>query len=580
MADVTIADVRAKYPQYSDLSDDQLAGALHKKFYADMPEDQFRQKIGLGKTATQQPAKPEPSLGEKALSVVEGAGHILSGAAGALGGGLNYAATLAATRDPKAAEAVKQSTEEALTYQPRTQYGQEGVANIERPFQKLAAKADTAGDATLRATGSPLLASGVRTAIEGAPNFIPLAPKALRAAGRAAAPLADAVAPTVQRVAGRIADAGEARAAVRAAEEAPKNQKIEQAKALGIRLAPSEAGGPTGKILEGVGGKVQTEQALSRANAKVLNREAAKEIGLSDRQPMTEANIERLKQKQFAVYDRVKKAGRIAADDDFRQELEKVKDRTQQASADYPEDTNELIDKEINKFNRKSADAGSMLEKIKSLRGRASRNMKSPDAEKFELGVAQKKIATAMENLIERQVSDKSLVSDFRNARTNLAKIYNVEDALGPNGNISAAVLARQLDRGVPLSGNLRQIAEVYKEFPKVLRSVDGLGGHAPFSALDYLVGGVEAAANPASAARVVGALAGRPLARGVITSKAYQRAAIKPRTPKPSVAARAARRIADQQTLESLHSVATPAADHLNTLSSGASAPVPGQGQ
>lgn len=43
----SIADIRAKYPQYKDLSDQQLADALHAKFYSDMPVDQFYAKIGL-----------------------------------------------------------------------------------------------------------------------------------------------------------------------------------------------------------------------------------------------------------------------------------------------------------------------------------------------------------------------------------------------------------------------------------------------------------------------------------------------------------------------------------------------------
>lgn len=43
----TIAEIRQKYPQYQDMSDTDLAGALHKKFYADMPVDEFNAKIGL-----------------------------------------------------------------------------------------------------------------------------------------------------------------------------------------------------------------------------------------------------------------------------------------------------------------------------------------------------------------------------------------------------------------------------------------------------------------------------------------------------------------------------------------------------
>ena len=137
------------------------------------------------------------------------------------------------------------------------------------------------------------------------------------------------------------------------------------------------------------------------------------------------------------------------------------------------------------------------------------------------------------------------MIRDFRQARVNLAKIYNVEDALSPNGNVSAAVLARQLKRGVPLSGGLKTIAQTYQEFPKVMRYVDSLGGHAPFSALDYLVGGVEAAAMPHKAAAIVGALALRPLARAAIKSETYQKAAIKPREVKPGLTTRVARRIA-----------------------------------
>jgi len=43
----TIPEVRAQFPQYSDLSDNQLADALHAKFYADMPKAEFRKKVGL-----------------------------------------------------------------------------------------------------------------------------------------------------------------------------------------------------------------------------------------------------------------------------------------------------------------------------------------------------------------------------------------------------------------------------------------------------------------------------------------------------------------------------------------------------
>lgn len=43
----TLAEVRQQYPQYKDLTDQALADGLHKKFYADMPREQFDEKIGF-----------------------------------------------------------------------------------------------------------------------------------------------------------------------------------------------------------------------------------------------------------------------------------------------------------------------------------------------------------------------------------------------------------------------------------------------------------------------------------------------------------------------------------------------------
>ncbi len=46
---MNIAEIRQKYPQYNDLSDEQLAKGLHQKYYANMSFDDFSQRIGLSK---------------------------------------------------------------------------------------------------------------------------------------------------------------------------------------------------------------------------------------------------------------------------------------------------------------------------------------------------------------------------------------------------------------------------------------------------------------------------------------------------------------------------------------------------
>jgi len=40
-----LAEFRQQYPQYNDLSDDQLADAIYNKFYSDMPREQFNKKV-------------------------------------------------------------------------------------------------------------------------------------------------------------------------------------------------------------------------------------------------------------------------------------------------------------------------------------------------------------------------------------------------------------------------------------------------------------------------------------------------------------------------------------------------------
>lgn len=43
----TIAEIRAQYPQYNDLSDKELADSLHSKFYSDIPKEEVYSKLGL-----------------------------------------------------------------------------------------------------------------------------------------------------------------------------------------------------------------------------------------------------------------------------------------------------------------------------------------------------------------------------------------------------------------------------------------------------------------------------------------------------------------------------------------------------
>lgn len=62
----SLPEIRAQYPQYNDMSDADLAGALHQKFYSDMPFDDFSARVGL----VQSQPEPQADIGRmKAIEV-------------------------------------------------------------------------------------------------------------------------------------------------------------------------------------------------------------------------------------------------------------------------------------------------------------------------------------------------------------------------------------------------------------------------------------------------------------------------------------------------------------------------------
>ena len=135
----SLAEVRSQYPQYNDMPDMALTDALHQKFYADIPKDQFYKQIGLTATpmvapqqmASQIPsqvstsqARPEPTMQDRVMGTIEtpaivvgGLGKMVASPVARFLGGY----PLNETSAQRGLEA--QKTAEAQFYQPRTETG-------------------------------------------------------------------------------------------------------------------------------------------------------------------------------------------------------------------------------------------------------------------------------------------------------------------------------------------------------------------------------------------------------------------------------------------------------------------------
>jgi hypothetical protein len=72
----TLKEFRSQYPQYDDVSDGDLAGMLHKKFYSDIPRADFDKRIGLASAPV---AAPRDDLADTAMITGAGAAKGLRG---------------------------------------------------------------------------------------------------------------------------------------------------------------------------------------------------------------------------------------------------------------------------------------------------------------------------------------------------------------------------------------------------------------------------------------------------------------------------------------------------------------------
>lgn len=124
-----------------------------------------------------------------------------------------------------------------------------------------------------------------------------------------------------------------------------------------------------------------------------------------------------------------------------------------------------------------------------------------------------------------------SLVGQYRSARRQIAKTYDLEAAASPSGSIDAHVLARRAKRGRPLSGELKVIADTAREFPRSMQNPATFGGGEKHSILDFAhMGAVAASGHPILAAVPLA----RPAARKAVLSPAYQSRLVRP-PPAPS---------------------------------------------
>src|SRR5574341_757951 len=155
-------------------------------------------------------------------------------------------------------------TQEALTYQPRSEAGRKLSAIATAPMRAMGRLSEKAGQKAADITGSPIAGALTEATMQMAPALV-----------------AAAVRPTVMRGA-------EARQAKLTA-EAPKQELLKEAQSEGYVVpSPSAAG----RALSSIGGKDVLKQEMAAHNQQITNAIARREAKLAPDAPLTLENLD------------------------------------------------------------------------------------------------------------------------------------------------------------------------------------------------------------------------------------------------------------------------------------------------
>lgn len=298
---------------------------------------------------------------------------------------------------------------------------------------------------------------------------------------------------------------------------------VRTAQAAGYVIPPTQAN-PTllNRILEGTAGKITTAQNASARNQAVTNELAARAIGLPKGTQITPEVLQQVRQTAGQAYDAVASIGQLTPGQAYDNALNKLAAQAVTAAKGFPNAKPSPVLELVESLRSPSFDASSAVAKIKELRASADDAYRSGAS---DVGKAMKGAAGALEDVIEahlKATGQPDLLTAFRDSRKLIAKTYTVEKALNAaSGSVDAKKLARELQKGKPLSAELKTAAEFASRFPKAAQTPETMGSLPQMSPLDVGAAGVMSTVLQSPLA--FAGLAARPLARTAALSGPVQ---------------------------------------------------------
>ena len=310
--------------------------------------------------------------------------------------------------------------------------------------------------------------------------------------------------------------------ALRGTKLSPQMQTaVAEARQAGYTVPPTQAGGGiVNRLLEGLAGKASTLQEASVRNQEVTNKLATKSLGLPEDTILTPEALNTIREDAGLAYEALKA---------------------------LPKKPAVLADTTMNRAAVAEINPAKMVEDLKIARkdaeGYYNAYARSAHPEDLAKAKAFRSKATQIEDTLETYAKDMGkadLVPALRDARQLIAKTYTVENAMNKTtGTIDAKEFAKRLQKGKPMSEELKQIGQFAQAFPKAAQKPEIIGGTIGISPLDYTVAGLTGGASliggndkETTSAATLAALLARPAARKMVLSNNMQNRLVQQQVP------------------------------------------------
>ena len=310
--------------------------------------------------------------------------------------------------------------------------------------------------------------------------------------------------------------------ALRGTKLSPQMQNaVAEARQAGYTVPPTQAGGGVvNRFLEGVAGKASTLQEASVRNQDITNKLATKSLGLSEDTVLTPEILNTIREDAGLAYEALKA---------------------------LPKKPAVLADSTMNRAAVAEINPAKMVEDLKIARkdaeGYYNAYARSAHPEDLAKAKAYKATATELENSLEnyaKEMGKADLVPALRDARQLIAKTYTVEKAMNQTtGTIDAKEFAKRLQKGKPMSEELKQIGQFAQAFPKAAQMPERIGGTIGISPLDVTAAGLTSGASllggedkTTSGALGLATLLARPAARKMVLSNNMQNRLVQQSAP------------------------------------------------